>query len=164
MEGKTHTVAFVDVSLGLSFVLCMIRNWKIMCSKAVECLQKLKGSTGDMLFNFFSSSLFRERKRRRWRDNMNEWTRCNVFLGHRGSFLSCMAYAWNISPRGDQCVCAVHQPERRWARRKAHSERQRVFHILTSGSSPLSGGWKPVLTNMWSHQTEIGIMGFWGFF
>lgn len=38
---------------------------------------------------------------------MNERTYCNIFLGRRGSFMSCMAYAWNISPRGDECVCVL---------------------------------------------------------
>lgn len=94
-------MAFAGVSKGLSFVLCMIRNLKIMCSKAVECLQKLKGSSP-----FFSFSFFEEREyQRSSTDNLNEWTCCNTFLGHRGSFMSCMAYAWNISPCGGECVC-----------------------------------------------------------
>lgn len=39
-------MVFVDVSRGLSFVLRVIRNLKIMRSKAVECLQSLRGSRG----------------------------------------------------------------------------------------------------------------------
>lgn len=94
---------FVDVSQGLSFVLRMIRNLKIMCSKSVECLEKLKGSRGA---EAFFSCLFEDRaEQRQSTDNTNERPHCNIFLGHHGSFMSCMAYAWNISPTGDGCAC-----------------------------------------------------------
>lgn len=50
------------------FVLCVIRNWKIMCSKAVECLQKLKGSRGAKVFFFF-----RRRRRKKSIDGETTW-------------------------------------------------------------------------------------------
>ena len=39
---------------------------------------------------------------------LHEWTHCSTFPRPWGSFLSCMACARNISPCGDECVCAVH--------------------------------------------------------
>lgn len=90
------------------FVLYMIRNLKIISSKAVECLQKLKRRQQGSWSLFLSFFFFLKKERQRWSaDNMNEWTHCNIFLGHRGSFMSCMAYAWNISPCGDECVCVL---------------------------------------------------------
>lgn len=45
---KTYLLILWDIwdEFGVNFVLCMIRNLKIMCSKAMECLHELKGSRG----------------------------------------------------------------------------------------------------------------------
>ena len=78
-----------------------------MCRKADECLQQLKGTRGaeEAFFFFFCR---RKENSRDWALTtwMNE-PHCNIFLRHCGSFMSCMAYAWNISPRGDKCVCVL---------------------------------------------------------
>ncbi len=123
-------MVLVHVGWGLSFVLCMIRNLKIMCSKAVKCLQKLKGSRGAEV-SFLKEENGRDGALTTW---MNEPT-----VTYSSGTVDHLCFVWPmpgtcLPVELSVCVCVVHHWWSRWVWSEAHSSSMSL--IVSCWASP----------------------------
>ena len=97
----------------------------------------------------------RQRERRASADNMSEWTQCNIFFRHHGSFMSCMACAWNMSPCGAGCVCVPSITVGADECEVRHIPTSSLSLTLSCRASPSCHTWVEELVEAWSLHKQF---------